>query len=71
LWERRRHWDHRERTTAGWGGLTGTEQRISWLVAQGLTNRRIADQLFISVTPDLTHGSDAPPTGDDPSTLRM
>nr|WP_281259380.1 AAA family ATPase [Actinomadura meyerae] len=47
--ERRRHWNHRERATAGWGSLTGTEQRISWLVAQGLTNRRIADQLFISV----------------------
>lgn len=47
--ERRRHWNHRERTADGWGSLTGTEQRISCLVAQGLTNRRIADQLFISV----------------------
>ncbi|CNF36370.1 regulatory protein [Mycobacterium tuberculosis] len=47
--ERRRHWNHRERTAAGWGSLTGTEQRISGLVAQGLTNQRIADQLFISV----------------------
>ncbi len=47
--ERRRHWNHRKRTATGWGSLTGTEQRISLLVAQGLTNRRIADQLFISV----------------------
>ncbi len=47
--ERRRHWNHHERTAAGWGSLTGTEQRISGLVAQGLTNQRIADQLFISV----------------------
>jgi DNA-binding CsgD family transcriptional regulator len=47
--ERRRHWNHRERTAAGWGSLTGTEQRISGLVAQGLTNQRIADQMFISV----------------------
>jgi len=47
--ERRRHWNHRDRPESGWNSLTGTEQRISGLVARGLTNQRIADQLFISV----------------------
>lgn len=47
--ERRRHWNRRERPAAGWGSLTGAEERISGLVAQGLTNQRIADQLFVSV----------------------
>ncbi|WP_121438025.1 helix-turn-helix transcriptional regulator [Actinomadura pelletieri] len=46
--ERRRHWHHRDRPASGWASLTGAEQRISGLVAQGLTNQKIADQLFIS-----------------------
>ncbi|WP_242900761.1 ATP-binding protein [Actinomadura terrae] len=49
LGERRRHWDNRRRPASGWAGLTGTEQRVSLLVAQGLTNQRVADRLFISV----------------------
>ncbi|WP_165495172.1 LuxR C-terminal-related transcriptional regulator [Actinomadura roseirufa] len=49
LGERRRHWENRRRPASGWAGLTGTEQRVSLLVAQGLTNQRIADRLFISV----------------------
>ncbi|GAA0274109.1 hypothetical protein GCM10009527_083250 [Actinomadura nitritigenes] len=49
LGERRRHWENRKRPASGWAGLTGTEQRVSLLVAQGLTNQRIADRLFISV----------------------
>ncbi|TDC92018.1 LuxR family transcriptional regulator [Actinomadura sp. 7K507] len=47
--ERRRHWNRRDRPASGWASLTGAEQRISGLVAQGLTNQKIADQLFISV----------------------
>lgn len=47
--EHRRHWNHRDRPAVGWGSLTGAEQRISGLVAEGLTNQRIADQLFVSV----------------------
>ncbi|MFC4056646.1 AAA family ATPase [Actinomadura syzygii] len=46
--ERRRHWTQRDRPATGWASLTGTEQRICGFVAQGLTNRRIADQLFVS-----------------------
>ncbi|TYK44100.1 LuxR C-terminal-related transcriptional regulator [Actinomadura decatromicini] len=46
--ERRRHWTQRDRPATGWASLTGTEQRISGLVAQGLTNQRVADQLFVS-----------------------
>jgi DNA-binding CsgD family transcriptional regulator len=32
----------------GWKSLTDTELATARLVAQGLTNRRIANQLFIS-----------------------
>ncbi|WP_372494430.1 response regulator transcription factor [Actinoallomurus purpureus] len=46
---RRRHWTQGDRPVSGWGSLTDTERRISELVAQGLTNRQVADQLFISV----------------------
>ncbi|MCO5974084.1 helix-turn-helix transcriptional regulator [Actinoallomurus soli] len=46
---RRRHWTQGERPVSGWGSLTDTERRITELVAQGLTNRQVADQLFISV----------------------
>jgi DNA-binding CsgD family transcriptional regulator len=46
---RRRHWTQGDRPVSGWGSLTDTERRISELVAQGMTNRQVADQLFISV----------------------
>ncbi|MEV5706374.1 LuxR C-terminal-related transcriptional regulator [Actinoallomurus sp. NPDC052274] len=46
---RRRHWTQGDRPVSGWGSLTDTERRIAELVAQGLTNRQVADQLFISV----------------------
>lgn len=38
----------RKRPSTGWGSLTPTEQRIVALVAEGLTNPRVAARLFIS-----------------------
>jgi DNA-binding CsgD family transcriptional regulator len=46
---RRRHWTHTDRPVSGWASLTDTERAVSELVAQGLTNRQVADQLFMSV----------------------
>ncbi|WP_204040648.1 helix-turn-helix transcriptional regulator [Acrocarpospora phusangensis] len=46
---RHRHWSTGERPASGWDSLTATELRVSLLVAQGWTNRQVADQLFISV----------------------
>jgi DNA-binding CsgD family transcriptional regulator/tetratricopeptide (TPR) repeat protein len=37
------------RPAQGWASLTETERTIASLVAQGLTNRRIADEMFVSV----------------------
>ncbi|MFD9961914.1 LuxR C-terminal-related transcriptional regulator [Amycolatopsis sp. NPDC058986] len=45
---RRRHWNHQVRSEAGWGSLTGTEEKVARLVARGLTNRQVASELFIS-----------------------
>ena len=45
---RRRHWASEQRPAAGWASLTDTEQATARLVAEGLTNQRIADQMFIS-----------------------
>ena len=45
---RRRHWASEPRPAAGWASLTDIEQATARLVAEGLTNQRIADQLFIS-----------------------
>ena len=45
---RRRHGASEQRPTAGWASLTDMEQATARLVAEGLTNQRIADQLFIS-----------------------
>jgi DNA-binding CsgD family transcriptional regulator len=36
------------RPTFGWDSLTGTEESITELVAQGLTNRQTAERLFLS-----------------------
>ena len=43
-----RHWGTAKRPAAGWESLTDTELATSRLVAQGLTNQHIANQLFIS-----------------------
>ncbi len=46
---RRRHWAVETRPNTGWLSLTGTECAVSELVAEGLTNQQVADQMFISV----------------------
>ncbi|MFJ5223087.1 LuxR C-terminal-related transcriptional regulator [Streptomyces sp. NPDC088400] len=45
---RRRHWSHESRPETGWDSLTSTETKVARLVAQGLTNRQVASELFIS-----------------------
>jgi DNA-binding CsgD family transcriptional regulator len=45
---RKRHWTTTERPVQGWGSLTGAERSISLLVTQGLTNRQIAERMFVS-----------------------
>ena len=45
---RRRHWVSEQRPAAGWASLTDTEQAAAHLMAEGLTNQRIADQMSIS-----------------------
>ncbi|GAA0995912.1 hypothetical protein GCM10009555_090830 [Acrocarpospora macrocephala] len=46
---RHRHWTNGEHPPSGWDSLTATELRVSLLVAQGWTNRQVAEQMFISV----------------------
>ncbi|WP_214415309.1 BREX system ATP-binding domain-containing protein [Sphaerisporangium fuscum] len=46
---RHRHWATADRPVSGWASLTDTERAVSLLVAQGWTNRQVADQMFISV----------------------
>jgi DNA-binding CsgD family transcriptional regulator len=38
----------RERGDSGWGAMTDSELAVARLVAQGLTNREVAEQLFVS-----------------------
>jgi len=45
---RRRHWRAVKRPDTGWESLTETERSVASLVATGLTNRRVAAQMFIS-----------------------
>ena len=45
---RRGHSTSEKRPAAGWASLTDIEQATARLVAEGLTNQRIADQMFIS-----------------------
>jgi DNA-binding CsgD family transcriptional regulator len=45
---RRRHWAHSERPETGWDSLTATENSIADLVTEGLTNKEVAAQMFIS-----------------------
>ncbi|MBO0824785.1 MAG: helix-turn-helix transcriptional regulator, partial [Actinobacteria bacterium] len=47
---RRRHWSlSAGRPVSGWQSLTDTERAASELVAQGLNNQQVADQMYISV----------------------
>jgi DNA-binding CsgD family transcriptional regulator/tetratricopeptide (TPR) repeat protein len=45
---RRRHWTYTARPTTGWESLTKTESQVATLVAQGMTNRQTATQLYLS-----------------------
>ncbi|GGO68178.1 AAA family ATPase [Nonomuraea cavernae] len=44
-----RHWSYADRPVSGWDSLTETERDVSLLVADGWTNRQVAEQMFISV----------------------
>jgi DNA-binding CsgD family transcriptional regulator/tetratricopeptide (TPR) repeat protein len=47
---RRRHWTQSPRgPVTGWESLTGTERAVSELVAQGLNNRQVASQMYVSI----------------------
>lgn len=45
---RGRHMTRSERPSSGWASLTETELTVANLVTQGLTNRRIAQRMFLS-----------------------
>jgi DNA-binding CsgD family transcriptional regulator len=44
----RRRFVARERDATGWAAMTDSELAVARLVAQGLTNREVAEQLFVS-----------------------
>jgi DNA-binding CsgD family transcriptional regulator len=45
---RLRHWTQAERPASGWDSLTDTERRVADLVAEGLSNRQVANRVFLS-----------------------
>ena len=45
---RMRHWKNTDRPAFGWDSLTDTERCNRDLVAQGLSNREVASQIFLS-----------------------
>jgi DNA-binding CsgD family transcriptional regulator len=47
----------RRRPARGWQALTETELRVTWLVAEGLSNPQIAERLFVSRRTVQTHVS--------------
>ena len=42
------HWTRADRPAFGWDSLTDTERRVADLVAQGLSNRQVANRVFLS-----------------------
>jgi DNA-binding CsgD family transcriptional regulator len=42
------HRAHADRPAFGWDSLTDTERRVADLVAQGLSNRQVANRIFLS-----------------------
>jgi DNA-binding CsgD family transcriptional regulator len=40
--------DSTARPETGWDSLTGTEHSVATLVAQGLTNKQVGAQMFVS-----------------------
>lgn len=45
---RRRNWMTADRPAAGWGSLTEAELATCSLVAQGLTNQQVAEQMYVT-----------------------
>jgi DNA-binding CsgD family transcriptional regulator len=45
---RLRHWTQAPRPSFGWDSLTDTELRVARLVADGLSNRQVANRVFLS-----------------------
>jgi DNA-binding CsgD family transcriptional regulator len=45
---RLRHWTQADRPDFGWDSLTDTERRVADLVAEGLSNRQVANRVFLS-----------------------
>lgn len=45
---RRRNWMTTDRPATGWGSLTEAELATCGLVAQGLTNQQVAEQMYVS-----------------------
>jgi DNA-binding CsgD family transcriptional regulator len=43
-----RHGRRAERPVSGWGSLTDTEREVAELVAEGLTNARVAERMYLS-----------------------
>ncbi|WP_328709442.1 helix-turn-helix transcriptional regulator [Microbispora hainanensis] len=52
---RRRHWGRSQRPTVGWDSLTDTERAVAGLIAKGMTNRQIAQRMFLSPHTVSTH----------------
>jgi DNA-binding CsgD family transcriptional regulator len=46
---RLRHWTRADRPAFGWDSLTDTERRVADLVAEGLSNPQVANQVFLSI----------------------